>query len=214
WKDAQVKLQAGWHALRIDYLDHGGSYWFEARWAPPGRSPGPIPSRLLSWTEEDLARALAPVQAPPPVLRVLGDAGNVVDTVPIAQARLQDPTWSWPVGDASFQGWPMTLGTRMFDHGIGLYGPGEVDFLLDRRFQRFQGMVGVDAHTYGDAHTRVQILGDGRVLWNSGVIHPWDPPAPFDVDVTGVRTLTLKQVEAGLFEGRGDGVDWVNPVLR
>ncbi len=214
WKDASVELDKGWHTLRIEYIDHGGSFWFEARWTPPGRPPGPLPPELLTWTEEDMARALAPVESPEPVLRVVDAAGNVVDTVPIARARLQDPTWSRPVGDANFQGWPMTLGNQMFDHGIGLYGPGEVDFLLNGRFRRFQGIVGVDIDTYGDSHTQVQVLGDGRVLWDSGVIHPWDPPTRFDIDVTGVQVLTLKQIEAGHFEGRGDGVDWVNPVLR
>jgi len=75
-------------------------------------------------------------------------------------------------------------------------------------------MVGVDTDTYGDAHTQVQIIGDGRVLWDSGEIHTWDPPKTFHVTVKGVDTLVLKQIEAGHFEGKGDGVDWVNIRLR
>ncbi len=134
----------------------------------------------------------------------------MVDTVPVAAARLQDPKFNKPVGDANFQMWPIKLGNTMYDHGIGVYGPGELEFHLDGRFTRLQGLVGVDTDTYGDRHTQVQIIGDGQVLWDSGVIRPWDPARQFDVDVSGVRVLILRQIEEGLFEGRGDGVDWVN----
>ncbi len=140
--------------------------------------------------------------------------GRVVDEVPVAAARLADSRFSRPVGDANFQGWPMKVHNQMYDKGIGVYGPGEVEFHLGGRYRQLQGMVGVDMDTYGDAHTQVQILGDGRVLWDSGEIHTWDPPRAFTVDVRGVDTLVLKQIEAGHFEGRGDGVDWIEIRLQ
>lgn len=214
WMDRPAELTAGWHRLRIDYIDNGGSHWFEVRWTPPGQSPGRLPADLLSWGEDDLAQALRPPENPPPVLRVLNAAGEPVGSVSIAAARLGDPKFNQPIGDANFQSWPMKLQSTMYDHGIGVYGPGEMDFDLGGSHLRFQGLVGVDTDTYGDAHTQVQIIGDGQVLWDSGQIHPWDPPTPFDVDVSGVRRLTLKQIEEGHFEGRGDAVDWVNPILR
>ena len=214
WVDRPADLTPGWHSLRIDYIDNGGSHWFEARWTPPGQSPAPLPPDILGWTEDDLAQALTPPENPPPVLRILGAAGELAGTVPIVAARLGDPKFNQPIGDANFQGWPMKLGSTMYDHGIGVYGPSEVDFDLAGRYQRFQGLAGVDTDTYGDAHTQVQIIGDGQVLWDSGQIHPWDPPTPFDVDVAGVQLMTLKQIEEGHFEGRGDAVDWVNPTLR
>ncbi len=213
WRDARVNLEPGWHQLRIDYIDNGGSHWFEWRWAPPGEVPGPVPPEVLSWTWDDLRAALTPPPDIPPVIRVKDATGRVVGSVPVAAARLEDPKFNQPVGDANFQKWPMKLGSVMYDRGIGVYGPGELEFHLNGRYIRLQGMVGIDMDTYGDRHTRLQILGDGQILWDSNVVTPWDPPRSFDVDVTGVRVLILRQIESELFEGRGDGVDWVNITL-
>ncbi len=209
WRDASVDLTAGWHRFRIDYIDNGGAFWFQARWARPAHPPEPIPASVLSWTWEDVRTALTPPSNPQPIIRVVNEEGREVETVPVAAARLADERFSQPVGDANFQGWPMKVNNRMYDHGIGVYGPGELEFHLEARYRRLVGMVGVDMDTYGDSHTQVQIIGDGRVLWDSGEIHTWDPPRAFDVDVTGVRVLVLKQIEAGHFKGRGDGVDWI-----
>ncbi len=213
WVEGSIALEPGWHRIRIDYIDNGGSYWFEWRWARPGQSPGPVPPNVLDWTWDDLRTALTPPAQPPPVIRVVDASGQVIGTVPVAAARLNDPQFNQPVGDANFQTWPMKLGNRMYDRGIGVYGPGELEFRLEGKFRRFRGMVGIDTDSYGDRHTRVLIIGDGQVLWDSDVIGPWDEPRAFDVDVSGVNVLILRQVEEGLFEGRGDGVDWVDPTL-
>lgn len=214
WRDVPVKLTAGWHTLRIDYIDNGGGFWFQCRWARPGHPPEPIPPSRLSWRWEDMREALTPPENPPPVIRVVDETGQEIGVVPVAVARLADERFSEPVGDANFQGWPMKVNNRMYDRGIGVYGPGELEFHLDGHYHRLIGMVGVDMDTYGDAHTQVQVIGDGHVLWDSGEIHTWDPPRPFDIDVTGVRVLVLKQIEKGHFEGRGDGVDWIDIRLR
>ncbi len=213
WKEGRVDLAPGWHTLRIDYIDNGGSHWFEWQWTPPGGRSTPVPPEVLSWTWDDLRKALIPPPEIPPVIRVKDAMGQIVDVVPVADARLEDPQFNRPIGDANFQKWPMKLGTTMYDHGIGVYGPGELEFHLGGKYARLEGIVGIDADSYGDRHTRVQIVGDGRILWDSGPMGPWDPPRAFEVDVRGVDVLVLRQIEAGLFEGRGDGVDWVNITL-
>ncbi len=213
WVEGSVRLTRGRHRVRIDFVDNGGSYWFEWRWTPPGGRPGPVPPEVLAWTSYDIKTALQPPPEPPPVLRVVDADGRVQGYVPVATYDLRDPQFNRPVGDANFQGWPMKVHNAMYDHGIGVYGPGELTFRLDGRFRRFRGLVGVDMDTYGDAHVRVQIWGDDRLLWESDVLRTWDPPQAFDVDVSGVQVLRLRQIEAGLFEGRGDGVDWIAPTL-
>ncbi len=213
WVEGEIRLTPGWHTVRIDYVDNGGAYWFEWRWVPPDGVPQRVPARLLRWTPADVQHALRPPPDPPPVLRVVDTTGQVIDTVPVAAYELQDPRFNRPVGDANFQGWPMKVNNQMYDRGIGVYGPGELRFRLNGRYRRFRGMVGIDQDTYGDAHTQVQIWGDDRLLWDSGLLRKWDPVRFFEVDVTGVQVLILRQIEAGHFEGRGDGVDWIDPVL-
>lgn len=210
WVDAPATLSRGWHPLRIDYIDNGGSHWFEWRWAPPGQRPGPVPPAVLAWDSAQVSQALTHPPEPQPGLPVFDAKGHPLGQVPIAVFQLRDPKFNRPVANANFQKWPLKLGTTMYDQGIGVYGPGELEFRLGGHYQLFRGKVGVDTDTYGDAHTQVQIIGDGRVLWDSGEIHPWDTPKTFRVDVKGVKILVLKQIEAGHFQGRGDGVDWVN----
>lgn len=214
WVEGQVHLQAGWHPLRLDYIDNGGSHWFEWQWAPPGEARGPVPARVLAWRPQDVQLALRPPSEPAPGIPVFDAGGRRIGWVPLAAARLSDPTFNRPIADANFQKWPMKLGDRMYERGIGVYGPGELEFHLGGAYRLLEGLVGVDRDTYGDAHTQVQIIGDGKVLWDSGEMHPWDPPRTFRVDVTGVRVLILRQIEEGHFEGRGDGVDWVDIRLR
>ena len=209
WVEEDVDLTKGWHPIRIDYIDNGGSYWFEWRWTPPGGQPGPVPSEVLAWDSEQVRTALQPPPEPEPGLIVIDAQGKEIGRVPVAAVHLQDPRFNRPIADANFQKWPMKLGRRMYDRGIGVYGPGEITFHLGGRYKLLTGLVGVDLDTYGDSHAQVQIIGDGRVLWDSGEIHPWDPPKTFQVNVEGVDVLTFKHIEAGHFEGRGDAIDWV-----
>ncbi|HEY0472974.1 MAG TPA: NPCBM/NEW2 domain-containing protein, partial [Kribbella sp.] len=56
-----------------------------------------------------------------------------------------------------------------------------------------------------------QVVGDGKVLYDSGVVDR-DHPKPVEVDLTGVRVLDLLVGEAG-DGGYNDRADWAAPMV-
>ncbi len=57
-----------------------------------------------------------------------------------------------------------------------------------------------------------QVLGDGRPLADSGTVRSADGPKPLDVDVSGVRVLTLRATDGG--DGKNfDHADWADAQL-
>jgi len=56
------------------------------------------------------------------------------------------------------------------------------------------------------------VLGDGKVLFKSGILRSGDPAVPVKVDLAGVETLTLQVTNAG--DGNdADHADWIAPEL-
>jgi hypothetical protein len=80
------------------------------------------------------------------------------------------------------------------------------------KFGRFKGKVGFQEPEgkLGNAHVRV--LGDGKALLDRPEARGDQPPEEFDLDVSGVKTLTL-EVDFGRGQDVGDRVVWANPRL-
>ncbi len=58
-----------------------------------------------------------------------------------------------------------------------------------------------------------RIHGDGRKLYDSGLIKAGDKPKQIKVDVSNVRRLTL-EVNRGPGWGVGDAANWGNPQVH
>ena len=80
--------------------------------------------------------------------------------------------------DRSVSGRPLRIGDREFARGLGTHATSELVYELDRPCERFEAWVGVDAEiSYTKAASVVfKVLGDGRELFNSGVMRS-DTPA-------------------------------------
>ena len=63
--------------------------------------------------------------------------------------------------------------------------------------------MGVDDEVNHSPNSSVEffVIGDGKELWHSGVMHAGDAPKDCEVDLTGVKLLVLKVGDAG------DGID-------
>jgi alpha-galactosidase len=85
----------------------------------------------------------------------------------------------------------MRLGGREFARGLGAQSPNVLVFRLDGRARRFTALVGADDAGNPDLPLRFHVLGDRRVLFDSGEMRVGDGPRPVDVDLTGVRQLGL-----------------------
>ena len=72
---------------------------------------------------------------------------------------------------------------------------------LDGRTERFQASVGVDDAAGGPGSVIFFVRGDGKELWNSGVMRPSQKALSIDLDLRGVQLLMLLVTDAG------DGID-------
>lgn len=96
-----------------------------------------------------------------------------------------------------------------FAQGIYAHAPAEHRYEIGGKWQRLTGSCGIQASNFGTV--QFEILGDGESLWKSRRISA-GPGANFDIDVAGVRTLTLMVNDGGDGTG-GDWGVWIEPTL-
>ncbi|MDX3358656.1 glycoside hydrolase family 97 catalytic domain-containing protein [Streptomyces sp. ME02-6978.2a] len=102
---------------------------------------------------------------------------------------------------AAGDGEPLTLRGTVHDKGLGVHAESEVVVDLDGAYRRFTAAVGVDDEVAGKGSVVFEVLGDGRTLATTPVLTSADAARALDVDVSGVRRLTLRVTDGE------DGVD-------
>jgi len=116
-----------------------------------------------------------------------------------------EPTYTRPekgcVGrDRSFNAFPLTLGGRTYARGLGIHPNCEIGFDLGGRFAVFEAVVGSDLEdekTVSEARDKAEsfefmVVGDGRMLYQTGRMK-WDSqPRHIYAPIPGVRHLELK----------------------
>jgi len=107
-----------------------------------------------------------------------------------------------PRRGVSVQANPISIAGIRFRRGIGTHANSSVSVAADGKAARFTAFVGVDDEPKTHpGSVEFQVLGDGRVLWRSGVMKTGDPARRADVDLAGVRVLELRATDGG------DGID-------
>jgi hypothetical protein len=72
--------------------------------------------------------------------------------------------------------------------------------------------VGLDDETTSPGSVAFQVVGDGRVLAETGVMRTGTPAAPISANLTGVQVLSLRVSDGG--DGKNfDHADWANAHL-
>ena len=118
--------------------------------------------------------------------------------------------WSVPGVNTSVEGKPIRIGGKAFDYGIGTHADSSLAIDLKRTAKRFSAQVGVDEEAGGTIEFTV--VGDGKTLWTSGVMKGQEAAKAIDVDLTGIRKLTLRVTDAGDGNSSDHG-DWADPVI-
>ncbi|GAA3463185.1 hypothetical protein GCM10018963_51980 [Saccharothrix longispora] len=116
-------------------------------------------------------------------------------------------------GEASGgDGGPLTIAGVVHAKGLGVHAPSEVAVHLGGACRSFGAVLGLDDETTSPGSVVFQVVGDGRVLHDSGVVRGGEPGRAASVDTTGVRTLVLRVTDAG--DGRNfDHADWADARL-
>jgi len=120
--------------------------------------------------------------------------------------------WSDAKADRSVAGQPLTIRGTRFERGVGTHAASRMRVDLAGNASRFIAQVGVDDSAGGQGSVEFVVVGDGRVLWKSGVLTGKSPAARVDVSVAGVRTLLLR-VTDGEDGASHDHADWADARL-
>ena len=95
--------------------------------------------------------------------------------------------------NASISGNTITLRGTTYSSGIGTHAASTIVYNLGGAYTNFISDVGIDDEEIGKGTGAVdfQVIGDGKVLFDSGVLTNSSPVVSINVSVVGVNTLTL-----------------------
>jgi len=116
-----------------------------------------------------------------------------VSWIPLIQSRVTPPSLEKlfrPQFDRAFFGGPLILDGEPYAKGISLHSRTVVKYRLTREFQRLAAKAGIDDRFAVDGNVTLSISGDGEVLLTRKISGA-DPPVDIDLDLHGVRRLTI-----------------------
>ena len=106
--------------------------------------------------------------------------------------------WGRPGADKAVSGKPLLIKGQSFAHGIGTHADSLIRLDLGGTAEQFSARAGVDDGAgRSPAGIVFKVVGDGRILWKSGVTQLGEPAQPVQLDVRGIRTLLLEAVAEG-----------------
>ena len=120
--------------------------------------------------------------------------------------------WGPPQAGKSVTEQPLSLAGRKFERGLGTHAPGSYAINLHGTAKRFHAWVGVNDAAQGGS-VDFKLVGDGKVLWESGPIRGRETAKEAGVDLAGVKRLELVVGDAG--DGNSlDHAVWADAVIE
>ena len=122
--------------------------------------------------------------------------------------------WGSPRANLSVDGNPITIAGQVFEGSFGTHADSMLAVQLDGKATRFRAYVGVDDEVAeGRGSVEFKVTGDGKSLWQSGVMKRGDAAKAVDVSLRGVQKMVL------VVTGGGDGIDydhadWADAVIE
>ena len=120
--------------------------------------------------------------------------------------------WGPTQRNRSVEGKPLTIAGQTYSRGLDTHAPGVLRIRLGGAAARFTARVGVDdevARRPSKASVEFKIVGDGAVLWTSGIVERLQPARQVDVDLKGIQRVDLVVTDGG--DGYAcDHADWAD----
>ena len=121
--------------------------------------------------------------------------------------------WGKPQRDKSVGGKQISIGGKSFEKGIGTHSESVCLIQTNDSIEEFSAQVGIDDEMgNGRGSVEFQVIGDGKVLWQSGLMKGGEAAKPVKVRIAGVKELLLKVTDGG-DGGRCDHADWADAKL-
>ena len=142
-------------------------------------------------------------------------AANVV-TTPLSSLNWTSATAGFGTvqKNASIKGNTLSLHGTTYASGIGTHASSTIVYNLGGAYSNFISDVGIDDEVSGQSGAvDFQVLGDGKVLFDSGILTSASPIVSFNVNVKGVQTLTLVATNGVAGSIDYDHADWAGARL-
>src|SRR5882724_10286265 len=105
--------------------------------------------------------------------------------------------WGNPGKNQSVDGHPLIIGAQTFKHGLGTHAQSVLFINLKGAAQSFSASVGVDGEVgEGRGSVEFSVIGNGKNLWQSGVMKGGEAAKHCSVILVGVTNLILKANDA------------------
>jgi len=122
------------------------------------------------------------------------------ETVWLDDLNLATATQGWgePQKNKSVDGHALAIGGQTFARGFGTHAESALYINLAGAAQKFSARVGVDDEVNKNPAASVEFLvrGDGKVLWQSGVMKAGETAKACEVNLVGVKALVLEVSDA------------------
>lgn len=125
-----------------------------------------------------------------PVVKVTTSAPAVVALSSLAWVSAT-VGWGTIQENLSIKGNPLTLRGTVYSTGVGTHAPSTIVYNIGGNYKTFVADIGIDDETDGQGAADFQVYGDGKLLYDSGVLTGTSPVVPIAVNITGVQQLTL-----------------------
>jgi alpha-galactosidase len=99
--------------------------------------------------------------------------------------------WGEPHANKSVDDHPLFIDGKRFEHGFGTHANSILRIALRGKAERFTATVGVDDEVGQRGSVVFKVVGDGKTLWESGVLRGGDAAKEASVDLHGVNKLLL-----------------------
>ncbi len=123
-----------------------------------------------------------------------------------------DIGWSTPKANASVDGNPLSIAGIKYANGVGTHATSRYLLQLDGKGDRFIASVGLDDEATIRGSVKFYLIGDKKILWESGVMKKNIPAEKVDISLSGVQLLGLLVTDGG--DGNNyDHADWCDARL-
>ncbi len=105
-----------------------------------------------------------------------------------------------------------SLRSQTYNKGLGTFPTAEVKYNLDKKYERFLAVIGIDDTALGRGSAIFEVWSGGVMIYKSDILRGGMPGQPISLDVKGKSDLVLKLTDSG--DGTSmDVADWADARL-
>jgi alpha-galactosidase len=112
---------------------------------------------------------------------------------------------------AAGDGHPITIGGRVYAHGLGAHAPSEIIYYLGGRCAMLTTDVGIDDEKTTNGAAAFRIYADSQLVADSGTVTVDDPAKTLTANLAGATWLHLVTDPGPTNDS--DHTDWAEPIL-